>query len=204
MIERRISGLYMLLFRCGRIYIGSAGDVRTRTRHHLAALKAGRHTNRRMQGACRKYGLPTAHLVARCEPWQLLAFEQRAIDAFRPRYNIVQEINRPVMSRATCRRIAEALKGHPVSAETRAKISAAKKGVPMSAETCAKMADGQRRRAPRSAAFKAKCAEGMRGKQNSLGYRHTPEVKALLSDLRNLRPDAKRQRIWGDEHGLSA
>lgn len=72
--ECPITGRFPVIFKCsgiygirheatGRIYVGSAKEVRSRLYQHLNALLAGKHHSRYLQNAWRKYGLASFGVV---------------------------------------------------------------------------------------------------------------------------------------------
>jgi group I intron endonuclease len=112
------SGIYQIRhLASGKIYIGSAVDIKARWQSHRSALRIGRHHSSYLQRAWSKYG-PDAF------SWQVLELvpnkqdlirvEQEYLDRFRPfddaiGYNICH--------------VAGSILGRPVSDETRAKIA---------------------------------------------------------------------------------
>jgi group I intron endonuclease len=157
----------------GRLYIGSSVNMRRRWREHRAALCRGRHHSVALQRAWNKHG-PSAFAfepLLVCAAENAVFFEQRAIDALKPRLNCAPRAGSQLGYRHTPasvgkmkaaavgrpssfkglrhsdesrrrisdsrrgkgggertierrRKISEALRGRPVSAERRAKISA--------------------------------------------------------------------------------
>jgi group I intron endonuclease len=74
----------------GKRYIGSAVSLPRRRRQHLTALNAGKHVNRVLMAAWRKYG-PESFLFSAlvvCEKTELIAYEQRCFDVMAPAYNL--------------------------------------------------------------------------------------------------------------------
>lgn len=80
----KTSGVYVI--RCvptGKIYVGSAANLRQRWSQHRARLRSGTHHNRHLQAAWNRYGetafeFEVAEIV---HPTDLLTAEQRWIDA---------------------------------------------------------------------------------------------------------------------------
>ena len=111
------SGVYEIVNSAnGKRYIGSAKRFRGRFAVHLSGLRNGKHSNRRLQRAWNKYG-EDAFLfrpLLACAPNDLIFFEQRAIDAYRPEYNLAPTAGNCL--------------GVKHSAETRAKRSALNAG----------------------------------------------------------------------------
>src|SRR5579864_2038394 len=79
----RSSGIYRI--RCkrnGKIYVGSAADLRARWKQHVTALRAGRHINPHLQSAWRWYGDAAFEfeILEHVEAALLLEAEQHWID----------------------------------------------------------------------------------------------------------------------------
>lgn len=110
------SGIYLIESPSGGQYVGSAVNLTGRRNGHFSALRRGCHQNRILQNAWEKYG---DRLIFRvlliCRKEDRLFYEQRTIDALRPRYNILSIAGSPA--------------GHkfgPPSPETIAKLAAQK------------------------------------------------------------------------------
>lgn len=126
-------GVYTITSPSGKQYVGSAKIFYKRWSSHRRALEMGRHGNKRLDGAFRKYGLERLRFekLLVCSPEDRVFFEQRAIDILKPAYNqqlFAQTPKGVKQSPETIEKKRLKLIGHPVSAETRAKISAAHKG----------------------------------------------------------------------------
>ena len=84
-------GIYEIVHTAtGRRYIGSAVSFERRFRRHKNDLKRGRHHCRRLQAAWNKYGEAAFAIqpVMLCfSPDDLIPWEQRYIDEFKPEYN---------------------------------------------------------------------------------------------------------------------
>lgn len=85
------TGIYQITnLHNGKAYVGSAVSFRKRWKEHLRQLTNGNHHSVVMQRAWDKYG-PGAFEFKKilvCAKADLLWFEQRTIDAFKPAYNI--------------------------------------------------------------------------------------------------------------------
>jgi group I intron endonuclease len=153
-----VSGVYLLEFSNGSIYVGSSRHVRRRTLRHFRDLEGKRHSNPLMQNVFGKYGLPMARLLLRCREADLLLYEQLVLDAMGPVLNLSPTAGRNlghkhdaatrermraaaiegwakrprVVGAEQRQRISIAMAKRTLSPETRAKISAAKKGWSMS------------------------------------------------------------------------
>jgi group I intron endonuclease len=111
------SGIYAIVNRTtGDYYIGSALVLRKRRNSHFHALRQGKHDSVYLQRAWEKYGSGAFyfHPFIVCRREDLIFFEQRAIDALKPRYNM--------------RALAGSNLGAKFSDEAKAKMRAAKLG----------------------------------------------------------------------------
>lgn len=110
-------GVYQILNTSnGKRYIGSAVSFRLRFATHRHHLKTQKHCNKILQNSWNKHGHSAFEFTKLliCSPKDLLFYEQRAIDSYKPEYNI-------------CPTAGSAL-GRKHSAETKAKISLANMG----------------------------------------------------------------------------
>jgi group I intron endonuclease len=157
------SGIYAFVTDRGYAYIGSATALAIRRSSHLSTLRRGLHPNRSLQRAWDKYGEQTFRfrVLIICRPSELLLFEQRALDAFKPRYNILKIagtsyglkhtqaskllMKKHIRTEEHARKIGLANrgntshKGKAQSPETKARIAAKLRGRRLSAATRAKM-----------------------------------------------------------------
>ena len=189
----------------GRVYIGSAVDIRRRLRQHLACLRRGGHPNQYLQRAWSKYGedqfvFGVVELVASKEG--LLDAEQKHIDANRSSdrrhgYNLNPKADSGLGRKHTPEAIAK-LRARNFSPETRAKISAAQRN--MSPETRAKMSEAQRGK-KLSDEHKAKLSAFMRQRAP---YRHTEESKAKISASKRNISQETREKIAAAQRGKVA
>ena len=161
------TGIYQITnLHNGKAYVGSAVSFRKRWKEHLRQLTNGNHHSTVMQRAWNKYGEAAFEFkkLLVCSKADLIWFEQRAIDALKPAYNICKvagsvlgyrhtpEAKAAAAQRATgnthrrgrkepeevCERISAGRKGKGVgrvfSEETKAKIAAAHLGKTISEE----------------------------------------------------------------------
>lgn len=81
------SGIYQIKhIESGKIYVGSAKNLRLRWKEHRKFLNRGTHHSRHLQSAWVKYGGRMAFefsILLLCAPDDLLFFEQRALDKFK-------------------------------------------------------------------------------------------------------------------------
>jgi group I intron endonuclease len=83
------SGIYRIVTSCGRQYIGSAKNLRTRWEIHQRDLMRGKHHSRFMQRIWNKRGADAFRfeVLLRCSREHLLWYEQRALDICKPELN---------------------------------------------------------------------------------------------------------------------
>jgi group I intron endonuclease len=152
------SGIYSIAHTSGKVYIGSAVDIRVRLVAHRRNLVTGKHGNAKLQYAWNKYGADafTFSTLLFCSKENLLMYEQLCIDGYdavKSGYNIALVAGSPMLGRST-------------SAETKAKISSIKTGV---------------KRPPFSDAHRAKLSAALLGNKHTLGIPlNEKQVAALL------------------------
>lgn len=135
MIHWAGSGIYQIQNRTnGHRYVGSTVNLRKRWLGHLGGLRRQRHRNRHLQGAFNRYG-EDAFVFSVLEYVQesdnLIGREQHYLDTVKPEYNMEPVAGSPLgvrRSLETRRKMGEAQRGRPCSAETRSKISESLKG----------------------------------------------------------------------------
>ena len=163
------SGIYKIAHvPTGRLYIGSAVNVRIRWMQHARELDAGEHGNARLQNAWAKYGKSefSFEILEECEPSQLLVREQHWLDTSRPEFNICKVAGSSLglkRSAATRARQREAALGRVFGPETLEKMRQAKLGSPLSAD------------------HKRKISEAQKGNPSRLGQKQSPEECAKRS-----------------------
>ena len=131
-----MTGVYSITSPSGKCYVGSAVTIERRWIQHRSELRLGTHRSKALQSAWRKYGEENLKykILLRCDPEKLLFYEQRIIDAWRPKYN-----SNPV---------AGSQLGARRSEECRRKMSEARRGKPWSEkrkQTGMKMLIGRKR-----------------------------------------------------------
>lgn len=120
----------------GKIYIGSAVDIKKRWRSHIFDLKRGRHANDYLQKAWNKHGRDSFffEVLECCQPCDLISKEQHYIDAIKGRescYNIALIAGSRLgvkQSPETIRKMREANLGKKASEEARRNMKIAAKG----------------------------------------------------------------------------
>jgi hypothetical protein len=109
-----ICGVYSVTSEDGRQYVGSSRDIYKRWREHRCVLRNGTSKNRPLQDAWEECKSFVFEILIICSPEHLLLYEQTAIDAFTPPFNVYRFAGSPLGSSHT--------------EGTRAKISALKSG----------------------------------------------------------------------------
>lgn len=166
-------GIYEIVHTAtGRRYIGSAVSFSTRWRLHLSHLRRGVHHSVVLQRAWNKYGAAAfafRPLMVCFNRADLIPWEQRYLDEFKPEYNISHE--------------ARSCMGHTRTPEARAKAAASNKGQKRTPEQRANISRGAKGRIckPFTAAHLANMAAAQRGKVRGP---HRPEVRAKMSALK--------------------
>mgnify|MGYP006319539219 CR=1 FL=1 len=128
---RGVTCIYAIKSSGGGCYIGSAVCAAKRWARHLNDLRKLKHYNKPLQNAFLKYGEDglSFHVILICDRSNLLMYEQAAIDALNPQYNIMRIADRPTgvsRSEETRRRMSEAQRRREKpSEETRKKIGMA-------------------------------------------------------------------------------
>lgn len=168
------SGIYQITnLLNGKRYIGSAAKLNCRRNEHWSQLQKHKHHSSALQNAWNKYG-PDAFqfkVLMFCDPADMLLYEQAALDAFQPEYNILK--------------IAGTSLGRKASPETRAKIAAKAQGRKVSAETIAKRSATVRGR--KNASMSAR----LMGNKINLGRKLSEERKRQISAFMTGRPCPK-------------
>lgn len=156
------SGIYTITSPSGKQYVGSSQHIPRRWRKHLRDLSLGVHHSRALQNACDKYGIDSFVFkkIIVCSVDDLIMFEQRAIDVFRPDYNIAP--------------IAGSCRGVKHTAERRLKMSLARIGTKASAETRKRLSEAHKGKA-QSAELVEKRIVHIRG------IKRSPEIRARMS-----------------------
>lgn len=115
-VAKMVSGIYAITSPNGKQYVGSAKSLRRRWSTHRILLRRGTHHSPHLQNAFNKYGEDgmVFSVLLVCAPANLIMYEQLAMDAMLPEYNILRRAGSPLGSRH--------------SDETKIKISAANKG----------------------------------------------------------------------------
>lgn len=198
----RASGIYRIVCEAnGKVYVGSAVNLRGRWAGHRSALLAGKHANAHLQRAWSKYGSEAFRfeVVELVERGRLLEEEQKHIDGCPDRFNICKKAGSTLGVRSNV--------GKARSAETRARQSAARKGATHSEETKAAMRAASARRWSK---VKAEgFSEETRTRQRAAGRRKvfSKETRAKLSAAAKRRmatPEGRAHQRAASAHRWSA
>lgn len=159
------TGIYEIVnLVSGKRYVGSAVCLSRRKNQHWARLSRGRHHNRHLQASWNKHGPSTFvfRVLLLCPAGCLLLYEQLALIALRPEYNLSPT--------------AGSTFGIVLSTETRTKISATALGrvrTPDSIERGAAKLRGRKLPPER--------VQHLIGNSHAVGYKHTDEWKVANS-----------------------
>jgi excinuclease UvrABC nuclease subunit len=178
----KFTGIYKIINNLtNEFYIGSAVNFDKRWKEHKRRLNKGTHHSPILQNAWVKYGEFSFSfiIILYCERDNLLLYEQRAINVYKPKYNISPT--------------AGSTLGAKHSLETKQKISnilignTYRKGKP-STETVKKQTSERlrgnthRRGKPNSEETRKKISEANKGKPSPMtGKIHTREAKKKIS-----------------------
>ncbi len=194
------SGIYMIVNRHnGKRYIGSAVDFDRRFAKHCRELSKRIHHSRILQNAWNLYGESAFDFVPMliCGRDSLLMFEQRALDAYEPEYNVCLVVGSRLGVKMTDEhkaKIGAANKGRrfpPLSEERKRSISQQQKGKPhgpMSDETKARVSASRKGKytGHRPAHVGAKIAAALKGRRPS---DKTIEAAVRFNTGRKLSPE---------------
>lgn len=128
------SGIYIITNnQNGNQYIGSSNNLYGRESYHKTALVRNYHHNQHLQRAYNKYGedIFEFRIIIYCDPANLILFEQRFMDFYKPKYNMnpkAESCAGRVLSEEHKRKIGDAHKGMIASKETKRKLSLARRG----------------------------------------------------------------------------
>jgi group I intron endonuclease len=93
-IPRSTSGVYMIRNAVkGKIFVGSAVDLKERRSKHWRLLKKGIHHNRHLQRHFNKHGRDDLVFgaIEFCPKEKVIEREQRWIDSLHPKFNVCQK-----------------------------------------------------------------------------------------------------------------
>lgn len=198
----RKSGIYRIVNAVnGRVYVGSAINLKSRKEDHWKTLRANRHSNMFLQRAWNKYGESQFSFVV------IENVDDKSLLLEREQFYLDQlsfEKGDPNRCYNICR-VAGSLLGTKRTAEHRAKISAATKGRVISPEHRAKQSAAMKGRV-RTPEHQAKLADARRGKKMSAefcrrngdlkrGTKHSLETKAKMSEALKGRTPSEAHKL---------
>lgn len=180
------TGIYSITSPSGNCYIGSAVNFDRRWSVHLHRLRKGNHHSPALQSAYLKYG-EAALIFSKlfvCSRGDLLFYEQRAIDACRPKYNSCLIAGNSIGYRHTEEsraRMSAFHAGKTLSPEHRANIGKRFKGVPRPPEIGARLSAALSGR-KHTAEHRANNSTARKGIPRAP---HAPETSAKISSARS-------------------
>lgn len=198
------SGIYKIICAVnGKIYVGSAQNLRVRWNDHRSSLRNNRHPNIYLQRAWNKYGESAFEfeIIELVMPWSRIDREQYWLDKLKPYnrkngFNIAQDAQTPAHTPESRKKMSESAKlKSPMSDETKRKLSEAGKrrtpehiqsllaahlGTRRSEETCRKISEANKGRQYSDETL-SKLREASRGK------RHSEETRLKMSESAKLR-----------------
>lgn len=77
-----VSGIYLLKFANGSVYVGQSRDIYRRFTTHCNKLAKGTHVNAKMLSTYSKYGKPTLEIILECSREELDSAEKEAIEIY--------------------------------------------------------------------------------------------------------------------------
>jgi len=189
------SGVYKIVDTTdGRTYVGSSIRLKIRAKEHASQLIKGIHGNPFLQRAWDKHGAERFEfeILLYCSVGDLLWYEQRAMDAIKPEFNICAHAastlgtRRSAESRAKMREAALRRGFTDEHKATLIALAKAKKGTkrpPRSQEWLENMSKAQkgRKRGKFTDEHRANLSKSQMGNQKWLGRTHTEETKAKMS-----------------------
>src|SRR5690606_9140620 len=129
-----IPGIYSVVNNVnGKCYIGSSYNLRRRRTDHLRALRDGKHPNKILQAAYKKYGEEnfSFEFIEHVPDTSLLIKREQAwVDFMNPEYNICRQMVNSRLGVKLTKEQCDAIKakGRKASPETRKKLSDSHKG----------------------------------------------------------------------------
>lgn len=194
----RTSGVYKITcIANGKIYVGSAVDLRKRWIQHKIDLRGQYHANSFLQRAFNKYG-ETDFIFEILElviPLSLLDREQYWLDELNS-YDRAVGFNLAINATSP-------MKGRKATPETRAKMSAAHKGIKIPSEQIAKIAASNRgqKRTPETCANISAAGKGRKMSLEAIAKSATSRTGLKRSLEANKKTgDALRGKPKSDEH----
>lgn len=129
-------GVYQLTAPSGKTYIGSSINCERRYKGHKTRAQKGSHPNPHLMRAFRKYGELAFRLLIICRPEDRIIYEQVAINALKPEYNVSKIAGVVEWTPELRQRRAAAADEYWSRPGTRQNVSDFHKGRKRSAKTC--------------------------------------------------------------------
>lgn len=207
------TGIYTITAPSGKQYVGSAASFRHRWSSHRIILRRNTHPNVMLQNAFNKYGedgLIFAKVII-CEKKDLVLYEQAAMDALKPVYNLLKFARSPLgykhsiearekirASRIGRRHLPESIEkmriaqlGKIIPAEQVERMKAALRGQKRTEEQRANVSAAVLRRPPASAQTRGKLSASHSGRKRST--EHAAKLRVLALGLK--RTDETKERM---------
>ena len=176
----------------GNKYIGSSVNISKRWNQHTRHLNKNEHHSGYLQRAWNKYGADNFlfSVLEYCEADFLLTCEQFYIDSEYPEYNMsptagnclgVKHTDEARHNMSESKKGNTICLGHKLTEEHKRKIGEAQIGKFISDETRTKISESKKGKR-RSDETRRKVSAAMKGNTNMLGYKHTDESRAKMSD----------------------
>ena len=105
----KVPGIYYIEINT-KNYVGSSTSIGHRLKHHLWALKSGKHHNRTMQNAWNKYQTAQFKMLETCDLDDLITREKFYIDLLKPYMNHILDPLKITRDEVYKKRISEGLK----------------------------------------------------------------------------------------------
>ncbi len=148
------SGIYIIINNINNYcYIGSAVNIKRRWSLHRFDLFNGKHHSNKLQHAYNKYKEENFkyEVLLYCDKRDLIFFEQRAINAYKPEYNICLTAGSTLGSpRPTLATLNKSRTGIKLSEQHKQNIAIAQIGSKRTQETKQKMAESAKKLPPKS------------------------------------------------------
>ncbi len=198
----KVSGVYKITCTAnGKVYVGSAIDVKSRIRNHKSSLNCDRHHNSHLANAWRKYGAETflfeiieeiddtARLIEREQWWIDRLDTVKSGFNIRPRAESCRGIKHSEQSKQNMSKAQKGLKKKPLNEEQRRHISEIHRGKTLTEEHRQKISKAMsgRKCKPMTEEHLANLSKARKGK------RFTEEHKRKLSE-------ARKGIVFSEEH----
>ena len=191
------SGIYKITnLSNGKCYIGSTVNFTKRWNRHKQLLRLNKHHAPHLQAAFNKYGADNFkwEILLICAKSDLIFYEQRALDTYKPEYNVAKVAGAPMAGRtsseATRKLISQSLLGNK-----RSKGSKGHVGMKRSPEARRRMSIAQKNKGPVSEATRQKMSIKRQGRKPALGMRHTEETKIIQYNASKNRPKSSTKKL---------